>query len=944
MWSESGDGGGGGGGSGGGSGHRGGGGLRLTSCEHLIKAPTEEDDDGGAEGGSSGTSLEQHGGVSADQVTMEIRRPTLIRRKGSRLLDPRCRDQQARAGKAGNSRSPRVQQQSSLTPMAPHVFELMLQQAAEQGPWPEAPSGNGRRRNRNRTKRKKALAAAAARRAARDSALCLLASRCMQGGDVAKDPARSLAEKEIGVASSPTSSSMAAEPPSPGKGKRLEAQAAGERHEGRYWQPLWDQARACIARMGVGKVPADGGSGEGAGDGTSGQGPGQVSTAQGKGFAESSAMEVKDNASKTSPAVNEAISLEPPSHGKNERVEGTATLSTCGPRYPPPVIQQPRPCVAIMKAGEAAAEGGEVAKDPALCQVHKKVDDSASTISSAVAAGSPFPGKDERLEIQVVGEQRDNRSWPSRLDQMRAWIAGMGAGKEPVEEGAGDGTSGRGLGQPSPAQGEGIVESSAVGVKEKVGETSTPTISNESISLQLPEPATSTRAEIIAAAVASCTEHAEGVVDARAESGEGSTTCPSNILELVSPAGSSIVEATTTSEMELDQEAGRVEVTADRTTATLSTSCDVEFPPQPVESIVTCYAVGLIEELEARIARRADGEVVVEGVGVVVGAGAVEGESRRRREQTEQEAKVLVPTTCERRPGDLRALFLRNLAKIKEGGAIDGACKVAVAQNALEDLCQLKVVGPLGEGASGTVSAVCSAIVPGKFALKEVREGREQRAIDNAMAEISVLARFMQQIGCGAEHIHNHGLVHGDIKPENVLMFRGERGDLVPRLADFGTARDLGGIRPQMTGTVGYMPLECMQGPVAVSASQDVFSLAAMTWDFCAVSNKKRPNMFAHPVRSPTFTYLEVVCEGPLSLRAWLWQVTARVLEDGSYTKLLNKESLSEDLGTKGREAVSDYLPWLLSKDPAERPSIASFQSVMDLFAEEAKNETAVEA
>ena len=262
-------------------------------------------------------------------------------------------------------------------------------------------------------------------------------------------------------------------------------------------------------------------------------------------------------------------------------------------------------------------------------------------------------------------------------------------------------------------------------MKEKVGETSTSTISSESISLQLPEPATIMRAEIIAAAVESIRGHAkEGVVGARAESGEGSTTCPSNILELVSPAGSSIVEATTTSEMELDQEAGRVEVTADRTTATLPTSCDVEFPPQPVESIVTCYAVGLIEELEVKIARRGDGEVVVEGIGVVVGAGDVKGESRRRREQTEQEAKVLVPTTCERRPGDLRALFLRNLAKIKEGGAIDGACKVTVAQNALEDLCQLEVVGPLGEGASGTVSAVYSAIVPGKFALKEVREVR----------------------------------------------------------------------------------------------------------------------------------------------------------------------------------------------------------------------------
>ena len=102
-----------------------------------------------------------------------------------------------------------------------HVFELTMQQAAEQGQWPEASPGNGRRRNRNWTKRKKALAAAAARRATRDPALCLLASRCLQGGDVAKGSALSHVEKEIGVASSPTRSSVVAESPSPGKGKRL---------------------------------------------------------------------------------------------------------------------------------------------------------------------------------------------------------------------------------------------------------------------------------------------------------------------------------------------------------------------------------------------------------------------------------------------------------------------------------------------------------------------------------------------------------------------------------------------------------------------------------------------------------------------------------------------------------------------------------------------------
>ena len=161
-----------------------------------------------------------------------------------------------------------------------HVFELTMQQAAEQGQWPEASPGNGRRRNRNWTKRKKALAAAAARRASRDPALCLLASRCLQGGDVAKGSALSHVEKEIGVASSPTRSSVVAESPSPGKGKRLEAQAVGERHESWYWQPLLGQARAWIARMGAGKVPVEGGAEEGAGDGTSEQDPGQLSTAQ----------------------------------------------------------------------------------------------------------------------------------------------------------------------------------------------------------------------------------------------------------------------------------------------------------------------------------------------------------------------------------------------------------------------------------------------------------------------------------------------------------------------------------------------------------------------------------------------------------------------------------------------------------------------------------------
>ncbi|CAM9503880.1 unnamed protein product, partial [Laminaria digitata] len=49
-----------------------------------------------------------------------------------------------------------------------------------------------------------------------------------------------------------------------------------------------------------------------------------------------------------------------------------------------------------------------------------------------------------------------------------------------------------------------------------------------------------------------------------------------------------------------------------------------------------------------------------------------------------------------------------------------------------------------------------------------------------------------------------------------------------------------------MMGTVGCMPLECMLGSVATSASQDGFALASMAFVVCASPDKAQCNMFAH--------------------------------------------------------------------------------------------------
>lgn len=43
-------------------------------------------------------------------------------------------------------------------------------------------------------------------------------------------------------------------------------------------------------------------------------------------------------------------------------------------------------------------------------------------------------------------------------------------------------------------------------------------------------------------------------------------------------------------------------------------------------------------------------------------------------------------------------------------------------------------------------------------------------------------------IARGLEALHHHGIVHGDVKPENIIICSHEEQTLVPKLADFGFA------------------------------------------------------------------------------------------------------------------------------------------------------------
>ena len=82
-----------------------------------------------------------------------------------------------------------------------------------------------------------------------------------------------------------------------------------------------------------------------------------------------------------------------------------------------------------------------------------------------------------------------------------------------------------------------------------------------------------------------------------------------------------------------------------------------------------------------------------------------------------------------------------------------------------------------------------------------------------------------EQILRAAAMAHSHHVIHCDIKPENVIVFAGNR----VRLADFGIAKvSQKTVQGGGTGTVGYMaPEQAMGKP---SFRSDVFSIGLILW------------------------------------------------------------------------------------------------------------------
>ena len=93
--------------------------------------------------------------------------------------------------------------------------------------------------------------------------------------------------------------------------------------------------------------------------------------------------------------------------------------------------------------------------------------------------------------------------------------------------------------------------------------------------------------------------------------------------------------------------------------------------------------------------------------------------------------------------------------------------------------------------------------------------------------------RLAAELGRGLDALHEHGILHRDVKPSNVLLAE----DGTAALADFGLARASDSTRithdGQLVGTPHYLAPELIEGAEATRAS-DVYALGCLLYECVA--------------------------------------------------------------------------------------------------------------
>lgn len=168
----------------------------------------------------------------------------------------------------------------------------------------------------------------------------------------------------------------------------------------------------------------------------------------------------------------------------------------------------------------------------------------------------------------------------------------------------------------------------------------------------------------------------------------------------------------------------------------------------------------------------------------------------------------------------------------------------------------------------------------------ELLEGRTLRArlLDDVRLSMEAALPLLEQIFSALEACHAHGIIHRDVKPENVVLLAPDEQTL--KLIDFGMAKilhdfaSLGLTQPhQIFGTPEYMSPERAKGEPPTAAS-DIYSTGILAFEMLAgvrpFGGQNPMDVLRHQIDSPVPRFADL--KPPVSIPRELRGVVRRCL------------------------------------------------------------------
>jgi len=171
-------------------------------------------------------------------------------------------------------------------------------------------------------------------------------------------------------------------------------------------------------------------------------------------------------------------------------------------------------------------------------------------------------------------------------------------------------------------------------------------------------------------------------------------------------------------------------------------------------------------------------------------------------------------------------------------------------------------------------------------------EGFDQRIIRQGFLRAVDVCRYIATVSRGLEEAHTRGLIHRDLKPGNIFFAIDKKGEVHPKVLDFGISKETSAEHfdfvKTSTGTVlgspAYMSPEQAKGEVDVDARTDIWALGvimyeALTGELPFDANNYNALMLCI-ITEPHRPVIEVAPEVPLDLSLLVDKLLQKDRED----------------------------------------------------------------